>query len=515
MDSIAFIAPVKQGFKSPLWAILLETFFGGLFLILLFHGLFIRRVKAASKAKAAALDGISLDDIGKARNSEEDEEEHDMYFEEAPTVFFADPFRSPSRFSTARSTDKLCRMSEDIAAPEMWDDSDFESDEEAELDDADEVYGDIEGGVKALHYDDRPLTLPSFESINKSALGFPSPVIPAFTNDDKAEQLRRYAINNGLGSGYFAPSLSTTNLGPKDKAQESYFPKVGGKWQQRTRKAQILRWRARPVGVDSDPVGQLAQPVAADNFDRRPSVMFVRQTMLQAFYSKIREVVFIKGSTMKTSTGEARIDYLDGMRGFACLFVSLGHFILIFYYGIADGTGPKHYPRMETWVRALLGPIIINAGLVLGIFFVLPSRTMCMRYLLKGGVQSMADSTIRRIPRLIIPVLGACLANYFMIDIDAYKWVPRLASRTWSIWSYWQNFDNVLVFANAVVTLWWASPPVSPALVTGYATGVLWTIPVIVQGMWTCMLSALIAHELKRPWKRFLFYAFWADPFSF
>ena len=119
----------------------------------------------------------------------------------------------------------------------------------------------------------------------------------------------------------------------------------------------------------------------------------------------------------------------------------------------------------------------------------------------------MADSTIRRIPRLIIPVAGACIANYFFIDIDAYKWVPRLASRTWSVWSYWQNFDNVLVFFNALVTLWWAAPPVSPALVTGYATGVLWTIPVIVQGMWTCTLSALVAHELKRPWKRFLFYA--------
>ena len=506
MESIAFFAPSEKSFKSPLYAIVAESFFAGMFVLLLIHGLFIRKVKAIAKVKAVASDGIVLDNMGKKSMSEATQEGSDVSFEDASTVF-SDPFR-PGSYSVAKSTDKLLKMSEEIAAPELWDDSDFDSDKEAELDDADDVYGDIEGEVTELAYDDMPHTLPSFESHSISAHGFPSPAA-AFTNNDKAEQLRRYARNNG-GSGYFAPSL-TPSLGLKDNARDSYFPNyfpnVSNKWEPRSRKAQILRWRARPVGDDPDAVGQLAQPVAADKHDRRPSVMFIRQTMLQACFSKMREIIFIKGSTMKTSAGDARVDYLDGMRGFACLFVSLSHFILIFYYGTADATGPKHYPRMEIMIRTLLGPIIANAGLCLGIFFVLPSRTMCMRYLLKGGIQSMADSTIRRIPRLIIPVAGACIANYFFIDIDAYKWVPRLASRTWSVWSYWQNFDNVLVFFNALVTLWWAAPPVSPALVTGYATGVLWTIPVIVQGMWTCTLSALVAHELKRPWKRFLFYA--------
>ena len=505
MDSIALVASFESTFKSPLYAIIAESFFAGTFIALLIHGLFVRQVKA--KAKTAAANDIALANVGKARKLEQEEEERDTEFNKHRTVFFLDPFQPKSYTDRGKSTDKLVKMQENIPTQESWDDSDFESDGEAELDEVDQVYGDIEGGIKALARNySRPLTLPSFESINKSALGLPSPAV-AFTHGDNAEQLRRYAQNNGLGPGYYSPSLAKANVGPKDNAQGSYFPKSANSWVPRARKAQILHWRARPVGLDSDPVGKLAQPVAVDSYNRRPSVMFVRQTMLQAFYNKLRELVFIKGSdTMKTSAGDARIDYLDGMRGFACLFVSLSHFLLIFYYGIADATGPKHYPHMEIWVRIILGPIIVNAGLVLGIFFVLPSRTMCMRYLLKGGIQSMADSTIRRIPRLMIPVAGACLANYFFIDIDAYKWVPRLGSRTWSVWSYWQNFDNVLVFGNAFVTLWWASPPASPALVTGYATGVLWTIPVIVQGMWTCTLSALIAHELKRPWKRFLFY---------
>lgn len=88
------------------------------------------------------------------------------------------------------------------------------------------------------------------------------------------------------------------------------------------------------------------------------------------------------------------------------------------------------------------------------------------------------------------------------MDANAFKWVQRLASHTWSTWSYWEPFDNALVFFNALLTLCWGGPPDQPALVTGYATGVLWTIPVIVQGMWTTMIATMIAHEVKTHWKR-------------
>ncbi len=79
-------------------------------------------------------------------------------------------------------------------------------------------------------------------------------------------------------------------------------------------------------------------------------------------------------------------------------------------------------------------------------------------------------------------------------------------SLTWSTWSYYQNYDNALDFLDSFIALWWAGPPDQPALVTRYATGVLWTIPVIVQGAWTCMLCAVFAHEIKTTWKRFFFY---------
>lgn len=274
---------------------------------------------------------------------------------------------------------------------------------------------------------------------------------------------------------------------------------------------QIIQWQQRDLNAADGEVGALAQPQLGDAIGRKArdgasAAATAPESLVQTVLRRIKTFLFIKGTTQLTSTGARRIDYLDGLRGFACFLVSFHHFMLIYYYGITTPDAPHHYPKFEFWFRSLIGPIVVNQGLKLGIFFMLPSRTMTNRYLLKGGLQSMADATVRRVPRLALPVTGAVIINYFLMDVGAFKWVPRLASRTWSTWSYWQNFDNVMVFTDAYISLWWSAPPVQPALVTGYATGVLWTIPVIVQGTWTCIICALVAHEIKNAYKRFTFY---------
>ncbi|CDS00854.1 hypothetical protein [Sporisorium scitamineum] len=301
----------------------------------------------------------------------------------------------------------------------------------------------------------------------------------------------KYAASGGLHSAANSTAsllnYSGTGGGNNNNvgASHGYLSSVNINWETEPK---IIQWNKRKsMGVDLL-VGQLAQPAMGDkNAARRLSTVVHPapnngHSFFTLIYRRIYNFFFISGDGMKTASGDARIDYLDGMRGFACLFVSLGHFILMFWNAMANFYGPHHYYQFEYWIRVIFGPIVINAGLVLGVFFLLPSRTMGSRYLVKGGVQSLAG------------------------QLGAYKWVPRMNSLTWSTWSYYQNYDNALDFVDSFIALWWAGPPDQPALVTRYATGVLWTIPVIVQGAWTCMLCAVFAHEIKTTWKRFAFY---------
>ncbi len=165
-----------------------------------------------------------------------------------------------------------------------------------------------------------------------------------------------------------------------------------------------------------------------------------------------------------------------------------------------------HYQRFEPYFYRVLGAVLLNNGLKIGIFFVLPARVMGNRYMSKGRLVDLADSTVRRIPRLAVPIFVAVLFNYFLVQVDAFKWVPRLASRTWSTWSYFSDYSNVGQFINGWITLWFTLPPISPLFLTTYATGVLWTIPVIIQNSLSILITALVSREIPDARKRFGFY---------
>lgn len=88
----------------------------------------------------------------------------------------------------------------------------------------------------------------------------------------------------------------------------------------------------------------------------------------------------------------------------------------------------------------------------------------------------------------------------------AFYWVSKLPSRTYSVWSYYQDYSSAGEFINDYLTLWFMQPPSITPFITHYATGILWTVPVIVQSSWTVYICALIAREIKKPWKRYGFY---------
>ena len=46
--------------------------------------------------------------------------------------------------------------------------------------------------------------------------------------------------------------------------------------------------------------------------------------------------------------------------------------------------------------------------------------------------------------------------NYFLIEVDAFYWVRRLASRTWSVWSFYQDYNlaGAGEFLNDWLALW-------------------------------------------------------------
>lgn len=233
------------------------------------------------------------------------------------------------------------------------------------------------------------------------------------------------------------------------------------------------------------------------------------ETPAKPWWKRAFEYMFVNAdSGTMTASGAARVNYLEGLRGFACFLVSFNHFMLMFWYAATTAGAPTHTDGFEVWFYRILSPLLLNQGTKIGIFFVLPARVMGTRYMLRGKLQDVADSTLRRVPRLAFPTFGAVLINYFLIQVNAYKWVPRLASRTWSTWAYYQDYDSVGSFINAWISLWFTLPPDNPTLLSTYATGVLWTIPVITQSSFAILITVIISREMPNAYKRYGFYFF-------
>ncbi|TAQ90608.1 hypothetical protein B7494_g1079 [Chlorociboria aeruginascens] len=200
-----------------------------------------------------------------------------------------------------------------------------------------------------------------------------------------------------------------------------------------------------------------------------------------------------------------RIDYMAGIVALCSLLVTMSHFGLTFLPALDMGF-PAHYSS-EIWARKTIGPYLLNS-IWLGLFFTTSTRFLVVGYLRTGELRGIADKTVQRTFRLMIPVAGVVILEYFLMDCGAINWLEYLPSVSWSTWPYAVRYQDFGTFLNELLELMYLIPNAAPQITFNFCTGVLWTIPVSLQGSWISLLGIIVVYEIKTTWKRFAFYAF-------
>lgn len=135
------------------------------------------------------------------------------------------------------------------------------------------------------------------------------------------------------------------------------------------------------------------------------------------------------------------------------------------------------------------------------------TRFLVSGYLRTGKLRGLAEKTVSRPFRLLIPIACIAMLEYFLMDSGATVWLEYLASVTWSTWPFTTVPNNFGIFVSEILELAYLIPNAAPQITFNYCTGVLWTIPVQLQGSWTTIMAVIMIREIKTPWKRFCFYA--------
>ena len=201
-----------------------------------------------------------------------------------------------------------------------------------------------------------------------------------------------------------------------------------------------------------------------------------------------------------------RVDYLAGLVALSSLLVTAIHFSLTFIPAAVNPGAFYHY-RSEIWAKKIIDPYLLNL-IWIGPFLMTSTRFLVASYLRSGKLLGVAEKTVGRPFRLLIPITAIAMLEYFLMDSGALTWLEYLPSVTWSTWPFAVVPITFGHFVSEILELAYLIPNAAPQITTNYCTGVLWTIPVQLQGSWVTLLGVIVIREIKTPWKRFGYYAF-------
>jgi hypothetical protein len=164
-----------------------------------------------------------------------------------------------------------------------------------------------------------------------------------------------------------------------------------------------------------------------------------------------------------------RVDYLAGLVALCSILVATTHFVLTFAPSTVMEYVDQHYVS-EYWTRRTIEPFFFN-NIWTGLFFTTSTRFLTTGYLRKGDLKFIAEKTVCRTPRFMIPIVSVIVFEYFMMDVGAVTYLEYLPSITWSPWPSTSVYPNFGWFLNETLQLIYLIPNAAPQLTWNYCTG--------------------------------------------
>ncbi|MCX7116936.1 MAG: acyltransferase [Legionellales bacterium] len=115
-----------------------------------------------------------------------------------------------------------------------------------------------------------------------------------------------------------------------------------------------------------------------------------------------------------------RIDYLDGLRGIACLVVFLSHFMGFYYPASLTGEIAQVHSSWDLfWIRTPFN-FFFNGSFAIAVFFILSGFVLSAPFFHDDKRSEPLISIIKRLPRLGIPIIGSIVLAFVLIHAHGY-----------------------------------------------------------------------------------------------
>jgi peptidoglycan/LPS O-acetylase OafA/YrhL len=122
------------------------------------------------------------------------------------------------------------------------------------------------------------------------------------------------------------------------------------------------------------------------------------------------------GAIAKNTSG-GKLEYLEGVRGFAAFLVIIFHFFMVFYPAMLTGKAKDMHHPVELLLAQTPAFILYSGTFFVAIFFVLSGFVLSYAYLLKQKKEILISSALRRYIRLGFPVVFTTLIYCILMSL--------------------------------------------------------------------------------------------------
>lgn len=193
-----------------------------------------------------------------------------------------------------------------------------------------------------------------------------------------------------------------------------------------------------------------------------------------------------------------RMKWIDGLRGIACGWIFVHHFLLFFYpatYWGLDAT--THTPKAFHWDAMLAqSPFacLINGNFWVCVFLTV-SGLVLSNYVFSHSASQVADSMLKRYFRLSLPVFVLSAIVFFMMKWNLFREMAKAAAMTGSpslLTLYATKASFLEVVLDSFINVWFVGDQTF--------SGAFWMLSALFIGSYVSYILALIAKERRFLW---------------
>lgn len=140
-----------------------------------------------------------------------------------------------------------------------------------------------------------------------------------------------------------------------------------------------------------------------------------------------------------------RIEWLDGLKGIACLLIFVHHFCLAFYPSIHYGNSViSHFNGIDTALADSPLSVILNGNFLVAIFCVISGILISNQVMSIADKTKLSDVIVKRYFRLMLPLFPIGILVYVMLRFEIFTNIDA-ATYTQSPWLM-QYYNNKIGF---------------------------------------------------------------------